>query len=72
MVSKDELITLNQAMDTYGHTRAWWYAQVAAGLLTFYDIPGDRNNYLLLADVETLLEPKPRPRPEQKADESAG
>ena len=64
MVTRDELMTLTEAMEQWGHARTWWYAQVEAGRLTFYDVPGDRNTWLRRAEVEAFLEPKPRPRPD--------
>ncbi len=64
MVTRDELMTLTEAMEQWGHARTWWYAQVEAGRLTFYDVPGDRNTWLRRAEVEAFLGPKPRPRPD--------
>jgi hypothetical protein len=64
MVSKDELMTIAEAMEQHGHSRQWWYDQIAAGRLTVYDILGERNTFLLRTEVAALFEPKARPRPD--------
>jgi hypothetical protein len=56
---RDALMTLSEAMETYGHARTWWYAQFNAGKLTPYNIPGDRNTYVHRAQVAAYLQPQP-------------
>jgi hypothetical protein len=67
MVSKDELITFAEAVEQFGHSRQWYYDQVNAGRLTIYDILGDKNSYLLRAEVAALFEPRARPRTDTAA-----
>ncbi len=60
MGAKDGFITIDEAMQKYGHARNWWYKQISDGGLVAYDIPGERATFLREADVETYLQPRPR------------
>lgn len=58
-----DLITLADAMATYGHTRGWWFERRDSGQLQAFYIPGDRKLYFSRKGIEAYLTPKPWPRP---------
>ncbi len=60
MPSRSELMTVAEAMQQYGHTRNWWYEQIANGSLRTYDVPGERGYLLLRSEVDRFMQPKPR------------
>jgi hypothetical protein len=61
MPNRSDLITLAEAIATYGHTSNWWYEQARAGHLTMYALPGDRNTYLSRSEVARYLNtPQPK------------
>lgn len=62
MVSRDELMSINEAVEQYGHSKPWWFDQIKAGRLTVYDVPGDRQSFLSRKEVAAFMEPKARPR----------
>jgi hypothetical protein len=55
-------ISIDEAVARFGRTRAWWYKQVADGLITGYDIPGYRGTYLRVEEAEAHIQPRPKPR----------
>ena len=57
-------LTIEQAMERYGHGRGWWSQQIREGRLLAYDIPGEgRYTFLRVDEIEMYLQPKPRQQP---------
>ncbi|HUY79745.1 MAG TPA: hypothetical protein VMV29_23435 [Ktedonobacterales bacterium] len=54
-------VTIEQAMEQYGHSRGWWSTQIRDGKLLAYDMPGEgRYTFLRVDAIEAYLQPKPR------------
>jgi hypothetical protein len=66
--TREELMTISEANDLYGHSRQWWYTQAKEGRLTLYKIPGDRNSYVSKAEVLAMLEIRPKNKPADESD----
>lgn len=58
----NDLISLADAMTTYGHARSWWFERRDTGQLRAYYIPGDRKMYFSRPEIDAYLTPKPWPR----------
>jgi hypothetical protein len=71
MPTREELLTLTEVVEQYGHARSWWYDQAKAGRLTFYKLPGDRNTYLSQAEVLAALEIRPKTRTDESGNKDA-
>ena len=56
-------LTIDEAAEAYGHTRSWWFQQIADGKIKSYDRPGDRKTYLNSTEVEAFLQFKPKAQP---------
>ncbi len=68
----DGYITIDEAVQKYGRSRAWWSQQIHDGALTAYDIPGmGRNTFLRLEEIEEHIKPRPR-QPQATEDSQAG
>ena len=69
-------VTIEQAMEQYGHSRGWWSTQIRDGKLLAYDMPGEgRYTFLRVDAVEAYLQPKPRQQPsdtDSQSDSQAG
>ncbi len=66
-MATEEYITITEAAERYGHTRAWWHERINSGELAAYDVPskGKRGTFLLVSEIETYLQPKPRKQGER-------
>lgn len=63
MPQRAELMTVQEAIAEYGHTREWWYKQMddkdlGKPGLTRYSMPGERGWLLSRSDVARFLEPQ--------------
>lgn len=58
MVDAQGLIWIEDAVNEYGRSRAWFNAQLREGTLSAANIPGDRRVYLVRAEVEALIQPR--------------
>jgi hypothetical protein len=60
MTTKSDLVTIDEAVTKYGHSRAWWFDRIKKGDLIAYDIVGRRETFLKEEEIVEMLRPKPR------------
>lgn len=58
-IAKDALIWIQDAVKHYERSLSWFQDRVKEREIKAYKIPGDRKQYLLRADIEALLMPRP-------------
>ena len=63
-----DLITVDEAIAEYGHSRAWWFERIKKGDLIAYDILGRRETFVSKAEIAKMFEPKPRKPAQQQED----
>jgi hypothetical protein len=60
MAHKSDLLTVDEAIAKYGHSRAWWFDRIKKGDLVAYDILGRRETFVSEREIEEMLRPRPR------------
>jgi hypothetical protein len=60
MANGSDLLTIDEAIVKYGHSRAWWFDRIKKGDLTAYDIVGRRETFISDREIAEMLRPKPR------------
>lgn len=60
MPNRSDLLTIDEAIAKYGHSRAWWFERIKKGDLVAYDIVGRRETFVSEQEIVEMLRPKPR------------
>lgn len=68
MVREQDLITVDEAIARYGHSRAWWFDRIKKGDIVAYDIVGRRETFLDPLEIAVMFQPKPRKPAQQQED----
>ncbi len=58
-IQRDDLLWIQDAAKAYDRSVKWFQERIKEGEIKAYKIPGDRKQYLLRADIEALLMPRP-------------
>jgi hypothetical protein len=64
-----DLVKLGDIIKEYKPSRSWWDAQIAAGRIHAYKMPGERGLLVSESEVRAFMQPKPHDRAD---DEDAG